>query len=694
MKGLRMRFLKALLGQDVANPSPQAEWFDLIEQTQLICRIGADRTILSVNDRFAQAMGYTRAQLEGSDYTRLLREKDRKSPEYKALWADLERGTPAQLIRPRLDAKGDERWLDINYLPRMAEDEKLRDVLLIASDITDFHLRRRDNRSQVDALSRSMAVIEFDLTGKVLNANTQFLDAMGYRLEEIKGKHHRIFMPEGEAEGPQYDAFWSDLSKGASRNGQVRRVTKSGEICWLQSTYETLIDPEGRPFKVVKYAFDITSVKNMEAESRAKIDAIEKVQAVIEFDPQGTILEANALFCGVMGYTRDEIVGQKHRMFVEDDYAKSAEYTEFWEELRAGKTLARQYRRVGKGGRLIFIDASYNPIMDASRRVVKVVKFAVDMTTSQLAIEQVGGALSKMAEGDLSARIETNLGPMDDIRTIFNRALEQVERAIGSVCEGAAEVVREAQAIRASSNELSRRTETQAATLEQSAAALEQLTGSVSGSTELTNSARGQVGSAAEEADHSARIVDNAIVAMNEIAASSQKISSITGVIDDIAFQTNLLALNAGVEAARAGDAGRGFAVVASEVRALAQRSSEAAKEIADLLVNSERQVSEGVDLVDKTGAALKRINQRVAEIRDSVVTIATSASEQSNGLAEMNKAVSDLDHTTQQNAAMAEETNAAVMGLTQKLEEVLQEVAFFTTNVRAEIDEPTRLAG
>ncbi|KEP70945.1 chemotaxis protein [Thioclava dalianensis] len=689
-----MRFLKALLGQDVANPSPQAEWFDLIEQTQLICRIGADRTILSVNDRFAQAMGYTRAQLEGSDYARLLREKDRKSAEYKALWGDLERGAPAQVIRPRLDAKGDERWLDINYLPRMGADGTLQDVLLLASDITEFHLRRRDNRSKVDALSRSMAVIEFDLSGKVLNANTHFLNAMGYRLEEIKGKHHRIFMPEGEAEGPQYDAFWSDLAKGASRNGPVRRMTKSGEICWLEATYETLIDPEGRPFKVVKYAFDITSVKNMEAESRAKIDAIEKVQAVIEFDPQGTILEANALFCNVMGYTRDEIVGKKHRIFIEDEVAKSAEYAAFWEDLRAGKTLAKQYRRVGKGGRLIFIDASYNPIMDASGRVVKVVKFAVDMTTSQLAIEQVGGALSKMAEGDLSARIETNLGPMDDIRTIFNRALEQVERAIGSVCEGAAEVVREAQAIRASSNELSRRTETQAATLEQSAAALEQLTGSVSGSTELTNSARGQVGSAAEEADHSARIVDNAIVAMNEIAASSQKISSITGVIDDIAFQTNLLALNAGVEAARAGDAGRGFAVVASEVRALAQRSSEAAKEIADLLVNSERQVSEGVDLVDKTGAALKRINQRVAEIRDSVVTIATSASEQSNGLAEMNKAVSDLDHTTQQNAAMAEETNAAVMGLTQKLEEVLQEVAFFTTNVRAEIDEPTRLAG
>ena len=694
MKGLRMRFLKAILGQDVANPAPQAEWFDLIEQAQLICRIGADRTILSVNDRFAQAMSYTRAQLEGSDYTRLLREKDRKSAEYKALWGNLERGVPAQIIRPRLDAKGDERWLDINYLPRLGADGTLQDVLLLASDITEFHLRRRDNRSKVDALSRSMAVIEFDLTGKVLNANTQFLNAMGYRLEEIKGKHHRIFMPEGEAEGPQYDAFWSDLAKGASRNGQVRRVTKTGEICWLESTYETLIDPEGRPFKVVKYAFDITSVKNMEAESRAKINAIEKVQAVIEFDPQGTILEANALFCGVMGYTRDEIVGQKHRMFVEDDYAKSAEYAEFWEELRAGKTLSRQYRRVGKGGRLIFIEASYNPIMDASGRVVKVVKFAVDMTAFQLAIDQVGGALSKMAEGDLSARIETNLGPMDDIRTIFNRALEQVERAIGSVCEGAAEVVREAQAIRASSNELSRRTETQAATLEQSAAALEQLTGSVSGSTELTNSARGQVGSAAEEADHSARIVDNAIVAMNEIAASSQKISSITGVIDDIAFQTNLLALNAGVEAARAGDAGRGFAVVASEVRALAQRSSEAAKEIADLLVNSERQVSEGVDLVDKTGAALKRINERVAEIRDSVVTIATSASEQSNGLAEMNKAVSDLDHTTQQNAAMAEETNAAVMGLTQKLEEVLQEVAFFTTNVRAEFYEPTRLAG
>ncbi|MEI4473947.1 methyl-accepting chemotaxis protein [Frigidibacter sp. MR17.24] len=637
-----------------------------------------DRKIVEANDQFLAAAGYSREELKGMDYMLLVRPQDQKDVDYQKVWADLAKGQSTQFIRPRLNKAGEERWFDVSYLPVLEAGGKPHQVLVVASDITAMHLRRRDNRSKVDALSRTMAVIEFDLKGTILAANSHFLDATGYRLDEIVGKHHRMFMPPGEADRPDYAKFWNDLGAGASFSGQVRRRTKSGEICWLEATYETLLDPEGCPFKVVKYAFDITANKNREAECDAKLASIEMVQAVIEFDAQGKILRANDRFCQTMGYSEAEILGKQHVMFVDEAYARSPDYAKFWEDLRAGVPQAREFKRIGKNGRVVFIEASYNPIRDASGRVVKVVKFAVDTTIFQTALTEVGAALDRVSQGDLRAEITTDLGPLEKLRIAFNGTISKLRDIIGSVAANASDLGQEAQAIAAGSTELSRRTEMQAATLEQSAAALEELSGSISGTTELTHSARAEIEETAREAKTSAEIVDQTVQAMTAIAEASRQISSIAGVIDDIAFQTNLLALNAGVEAARAGEAGRGFAVVASEVRALAQNSAGAAREISGLLVASEKRVAEGVTMVNRAGGALQNIMQRVDSVTGKMEAISSAASEQANGVKEMNNAVADLDRTTQQNAAMAEETNAAILTLNQRVEEVLQEVAFF----------------
>ncbi len=666
--------------------------FQAISDTHMMVRMSFDGTMIDANETFCRIIGVEPTDIAGNPYFTFVREKDKDG--VKALLSKVAGGAATNAIVPRLNTSRDEVWIDMTYTAVPGKNDLPSHIVGIGREISDFHLRRRDNRSQVDAVARSLAVIEFDLDGNILNANDLFLESTGYTLDEIKGKHHRIFMPEGEADTAEYAEMWKRLSKGASEKGQKKRIGKSGHVIWLESTYETLVDPEGRPFKVVKYAFDITAAKDMETDSQNQIDAIQRVQAVIEFGPDGTIRRANEIFCSAMGYDESEIVGQHHRIFVDPNHAQTEAYQKFWEDLRAGKTNSGQFKRFGKGGREVYIRASYNPIKNAAGEVVKIVKFAVDTTIFQITAETMEYGMDRMAGGDLTVRLDQNLGDLDSIRIKFNSAVAKMEDVLTSVIGKSSEINEETKSITAATNELAGRTEQQASTLQESAAALEELSASVKNSAETALGARGQAKSAKDQTEQSAQVVSEAVEAMDAIADSSRQISSITDVIDDIAFQTNLLALNAGVEAARAGDAGRGFAVVASEVRALAQRSSEAAKEIAELITSSTKQVDRGVKLVGDTGTTLHKIADAVNEIHASVEQISNSSQEQAAGLSEMNAAISQLDQATQQNAAMAEETNASVHSLTQSVAEMSSEVSFFDRGSAdaAELREPTAL--
>ncbi|MBM2291594.1 PAS domain S-box protein [Sulfitobacter pseudonitzschiae] len=648
------------------------------EASHVIARISSDRKIQSVNENFCTVLDVAPTDIIGKNYEQIVRQKDHNKPEFMEIWTSVEAGKTINQIVPRLNAQGEEIWFDATYTPIMNADGTHGYTIVAAREITNMHLRRRDNRSQVDALKRSMAVIEFDLSGNVLAANQLFLDAMGYTQEELVGKHHKIFMPPEEIGTSEYKGFWQRLSTGASETGQVKRISKSGKACWLQATYETLLDPEGRPFKVVKYAFDITVARDLEADANAMVNAIQKVQAVIEFDPRGQILNANEIFCQTMGYEAKELISKNHSLFVTKDHANSPEYQNFWDDLRRGEAKDGSFERVGKDGSTVFIRASYNPIRNAAGEVVKVVKFAVNTTPYIRTADAMQAGLSSLAAGDLTVRLNDDLGEFDDIRVQFNNAVERLDSVMAGVLRQALEVTQEVASISSGMNDLSNRSERQAATLEESAAALEELTFSVKSATEMTNDTSHQVQQAKEQSERSSVVVGDAISAMNVIAESSQSISRITSVIDDIAFQTNLLALNAGVEAARAGEAGRGFAVVASEVRELAQRSSEAAREIAQLIEDSKRQVGRGVDLVGQAGEALHSIDTTVTEIRDSILHIASAAAEQSSGLHEMNSAVGDLDRAVQQNAAMAGESSSAVQVLQAGVDSMTRDVGYF----------------
>ncbi len=446
--------------------------------------------------------------------------------------------------------------------------------------------------AEAAAIRRTQAVIEFAPSGKILSANDLFLKTVGYSLTEIEGQHHSIFVEASERVRPDYQSFWTRLAAGEAMQAQFLRIGKGGARLWLQAIYTPVKDPGGKVRKVVKFATDITAHKTQIANMQGQLAALDKAQAVIEFDLTGKILHANANFLATTGYALDEIVGRHHRIFVGEEDRSSAAYGQFWEKLRRGEYEEGRYRRIGKGGKVVWIQASYNPILDAMGAPVKVVKYATDITASkeneeqmEFAIAEVGTVVEAARAQDLTRRIAVhNLNAKNAaLCEGVNQLIGTLSSIVGQVAVAAQGIDTAAKEISSGADDLSKRTEEQASSLEETAATTEELAASVKASANNARTAANLASEATAAAQSGGDIAGEAVRAMARIEDASQKIQAITRVIDDIAFQTNLLALNAAVEAARAGDAGKGFAVVASEVRTLAQRSGEAAKDISAL---------------------------------------------------------------------------------------------------------------
>ena len=516
----------------------------------------------------------------------------------------------------------------------------------------------------LSAMSKSQAIIEFDLEGKVLTANENFCRALGYELKEIVGNHHRMFCDPTYIATPAYHDFWARLGSGEYDAGTYKRLAKGNREVWIQASYNPVFR-NGKPVKVVKFAVDVTDAKKKAIDDAGKLAALSRSQAVIEFLPTGEILTANENFCSAMGYAPSEIVGKHHSIFCDPAHARTEEYKRFWQRLAQGEFIANEFVRYGKGGKEIWIQAAYNPIVDADGKVYKVVKFATDVTSRMSAISELAGALRSLSEGDLTKTLERSFVPsMEQLRHDFNATIDKLSQTLTTVGHNASAIAAGSRELGDSAEAFSRRTEQQAASVEETAAALEEITTTVADSSQRAEEAGRLVAETKRGAEESGTVVRNAVAAMDQIEKSSREITNIIGVIDDIAFQTNLLALNAGVEAARAGEAGKGFAVVAQEVRELAQRSASAAKEIKALITTSSEHVRNGVGLVGQTGKALEQIVTQVADINTNVAAIVKASKEQTIGLREINSAINSLDQTTQQNAAMVEESTAASLRL------------------------------
>jgi methyl-accepting chemotaxis protein len=418
------------------------------------------------------------------------------------------------------------------------------------------------------------------------------------------------------------------------------------------------------------------------ADDQGQIAAIGKAQAVIEFDMDGTVRMANENFLKMVGYSLADVKGQHHRMFVDPVYQSSGDYRSFWDKLGRGQYDAGQYKRLGRGGREVWLQASYNPILGVDGKPYKVVWYASDITEQvkmrealDSAVKETQAVVEAAIDGNLTSRIATagKSGQIETLVSSINALVDNMMKVVSEIKRTASEVHSGAEEISRGNTDLSQRTEEQASSLEETASSMEQMTSTVKNNADNAAQANQLASAAREQAERGGSVVGAAVVAMGEINASSKRIADIISVIDEIAFQTNLLALNAAVEAARAGEQGRGFAVVASEVRNLASRSAEAAKEIKTLIQDSVGKVTEGTKLVDESGKALAEIVLRVKKVTDVMAEIASSSREQASGIEQVNKAITMMDEVTQQNAALVEEASAAAQALTEQASNLTQ---------------------
>jgi methyl-accepting chemotaxis protein len=438
---------------------------------------------------------------------------------------------------------------------------------------------------------------------------------------------------------------------------------------------------------------DVTELRARAAEA----DAINRSQAVISFQMDGTITHANQNFLDTLGYRLDEVVGKHHSMFVDPVYARSDEYRQFWQRLNEGRFEANQFQRVGKNGREVWIQASYNPVLDSRGRPIRVVKYATDITGQKVALREVIRVVTALSEGDLTAAMAgEHHGDFAQLRDAVNTSMGSLRGMVSQIYAAAGTITSAAGQIAEGNSSLNTRTQEQSSALEETAASIEEMTATVKQNASNANQANQLAAGARDVAGKGGKVVEDAVAAMSAITESSTKVADIIGVIEQIAFQTNMLALNAAVEAARAGDQGRGFAVVAAEVRNLAQRSAAAAKEIKALIQDSADKVSLGAKLVYQSGETLREIVTSVKKVSDIIGEITTASDEQATGIEQVNTAVTQMDRGTQENAALVEEATSSATALTEQANGLVELMRFFRTGddeVAAPAPAPARKA-
>ncbi|MGV7209601.1 PAS domain S-box protein [Oxalobacteraceae bacterium A2-2] len=546
-----------------------------MNRAQAVIEFDLEGRILEANENFLDAFGYTLAELQGRPHALLCEPSFGQSTEYHGFWRHLAAGGYHSGEFKRLAKDGRPIWIQATYNPILDDEGKPVKVVKFATDVTEAKTRNADFAGRNAAMDRVQAVIEFDLHGRVLAANDNFLNVMGYALEEIRGQHHRMFCEQAYVHTPEYITFWERLGRGEFHAGEFRRHTKTGKDVWILASYNPIFDADGKPYKVVKFATDITEQKRLHAEIKGKLDAIGRSQAVIEFDLRGQVISANANFLRTLGYTEDDVLGQHHSMFCEPELVQSSEYRNFWANLSQGMYQSGRFRRRARHGAEVWILATYNPILDLNGKPYKVVKFAMDIT--------------------------------DQVRR--EQAITQKVHAIAQVLDG----------LSSSINEIARGSERSS----------------------------GLAGQTQSEAQDGGRLVESARAANQAIQTSSREMQEIVDAIGDIAGQTHLLAFNAAIEAARAGEHGKGFSVVANEVRKLAEKSASAAREIAKLINQTVNRVDEGGRLSHEVEEAFARIVKSVATTRESIASIHESTAAQASATKDVSLLLQDLERMT-----------------------------------------------
>jgi methyl-accepting chemotaxis protein len=565
---------------------------EITNMTSIVSESDLKGDILNINEKFCEISQYTREELIGKPHN-TTRHPDMPKDVFKQLWGTIGKGKPFRGIIKNRKKDGNPYYVDAVIAPVLGANGKPIKYIGVRYDITAAEIERQNAKGVLDMINSTYAFIEFDTSGNVLTANQNFLSTLGYRLDEIQGKHHRTFVAADYAGTQEYRNFWQDLNNGVTKSDTFRRITKDGKDIYIQAVYAPVKDEMGRIFKVVKIATDVTASKVESLNNERQLAEANRNQAVIEFDNSGTILEANENFLNCLGYRMDEIKGKHHRMFVDPAFFASADYTRFWADLNAGKFQTAEYMRIGKGGKEVWIQATYNPRFDATGKVNKVIKFASDITAR------------KQAEASLKRTLDT----VSMNAQSLGSASEELSAVAQQMSSNSEETAAQSNVVASASEQVSKNVATVATSAEEMSASVR----------EIAKNAN----DAARVATTAVKVAEDTNQTIAKLGQSSIEIGKVIKVITSIAQQTNLLALNATIEAARAGEAGKGFAVVANEVKELAKQTAAATEDISAKIEAIQSDTKGAV-------TAIADIAKIIGQINDISSTIASAVEEQS----------------------------------------------------------------
>jgi len=602
--------------------------------------------ITYVNDLLCEISQYTREECMGQPHS-MFRHPDMPKSVFKELWATIGKGKIFRGIIKNKKKDGSPYWEDALIAPVLGPDGKPVKYVGVRYVITEAVVKQQELEGQMNAINASTAYVEFSPDGIVIKANELFLRTMHYgSVQEIEGKHHRIFCDPAYSNSREYEQFWTNLRNGVAQVGEFKRRCRDGAEVWLQANYTPVKDEKGNVVKVIKLGTDVTDQKIRNMDYQGQLEAISRSNAVIEFNMDGTIITANDNFLRVTGYTLSEVRGKHHRMFVTGEYARSNEYRNFWDTLNRGEFMVGTYSRINKRGEEIYLQASYNPIADMDSKPMKVVKYALDMT-------EVIRVIKAMAKGDLSMRCDTTVDN-GGLTAEVNKTLENIGSVLGNISQGSDVVAKSSDMLQKKADDMKRSTTEVAAAISQMAKGAQDQAARTDESSKLINHVMNSSNEMERKANFINKTAERGLDSSNQgmktvkvlvnnmsgikesagqtahsisvLTKRTEEIGRTLNVITDIASQTNLLALNAAIEAARAGDAGRGFAVVAEEIRKLAEDSRKSAVEIEKIIGDVQKDTQAAGKAIETMESSVKEGNKSSAEAEMIFQEIAKSS--------------------------------------------------------------------